>query len=395
MISVQDALKYVRSHRPTLGHEKISIEDALGRMLAEDLISPLNMPPFPAANMDGYAVSSCEPQQRLKIIGDAAAGHPFAGRISHGEAVRISTGAMVPTGADRVLIKENVAAEPEEVSVKIAPRKDAHIRSLGLDFKTGESLLKAGQILNAAQLTICAAAGIANLSVLKKPTLALLSCGDELIAAGLELEAGQIYAANSVGLKALLESWGVEVSFYGPIEDSADSLANIISELSDFDIIVPIGGASIGIHDLMRPSFKATGFDLLFESVALRPGKPCWMGRKETQIVFGLPGNPASTFVCAQIFLRALLGLERPALSAHLTQPIEENGPRETYLRATVEIRNGEIFATPFADQDSYRYRPQAEATALIKLPPMGGPYCSGDRLEILLLSDLAQTKCS
>lgn len=393
MISVEEALEHIRSNRPELGDELISIQDALGRILSEDVIASLNMPPFTSANMDGYAVADCKARYPLNIIGYSAAGHPFAGKVRMGEAVRISTGAMIPSGADRVLIKENATEGQDKVIVRIAPKKGTHIRPLGSDFKTGETLLKAGQILRVADLTICAAAGITKLLVLKKLTLALLSCGDELVPAEKDLQTGQIYAANTVGLAALLRSWSVEVTIFDPVKDTADSISSVLSKLSNFDIIVPIGGASVGDHDLMRPSFKAAGFKLLFEKVPLRPGKPCWMGRRDEQIVLGLPGNPASVFVCTQIFLRALLNLEIAFLSASLTEPIDENGPRETYLRASTEIRDGNIFVTPFAQQDSYRHRPQAEATALIKLAPMGGPFRSGDKIDILLLGDLAQAR--
>ena len=181
MISVQDALHHIRSNRPELGQEQISIEHAMGRILSIDMIATLDMPPFPSANMDGYAVLNCKAQDRLTIIGDSAAGHPFSGKMNSGEAVRISTGAMLPLGADRILVKEDAVTELDTLIVRAAPIKDQNIRPLGSDFKTGETLVKAGQVLRAPHLSLCAASGHTKLPVFKKPTIALLNCGDELV----------------------------------------------------------------------------------------------------------------------------------------------------------------------------------------------------------------------
>ena len=284
MISVKDALNLIRSNQPVLGTEQIAVADALGRTLSEDIKSTMNLPPFSAANMDGFAISSSEFQDQLQLIGESSAGHPFEGEINAGEAVRISTGARLPKGADRILIQENANFTKDLVTVKKAPNEDTHIRPLGSDYKVGDVLLKAGQTLSAPQLMLCLAAGLETLKVSKKPKLALLSTGDELSPPGTELEDGKIYASNALGLKALLDSWKIDVTIFDGIRDNQDDITNTISKLSEFDLIVPIGGASIGPHDLMRPSFNAAGFEIIFDRLAMRPGKPCWMGRRDKQI---------------------------------------------------------------------------------------------------------------
>ena len=390
MISVQDALALIRSHRPTPTAETVVIAEAMGRVVTRGVIARMDMPPFAASNMDGYAVSDCQTGDKLEVIGESSAGHPFLGTVTHGEAVRISTGAMMPHGGDRVLIQEHAERDNGFIIVKNAPRAGKHVRATASDFAVGAPLLKPGHRLTPADLTLISAAGHTTIEVQRKPKLAIFSTGDELQPAGKPLSEGEIYAANTIGLKPLLESWGAEVTDYGILRDTAEAVADLLPHLSTYDIIVPIGGASIGDHDHMRPSFRAAGFEMLFETVAVRPGKPSWMGKTANQITFGLPGNPASAFVCAHLFLRPLFGLETQLLQATLSNSLEENGPRETYLRARAFITEGQLHVTAEAQQDSFRLRLQSKANALLRVPALDGPYKQGDRLDIMLIGELA-----
>jgi molybdopterin molybdotransferase len=361
----------------------------MGRTLASDMKARLSMPPFAASNMDGFALTACNGGDILEIIGEASAGTPFTGNVSQGQTVRISTGAMVPDGADRIIIQEQAIRDEDKLTVKAPPKIGQHIRDIGSDFQKGTPLFKANHHLQASNVTLLAAAGHATVSVQSKFRCAIFSTGNELRPVGEALDAGEIYAANAIGLIPLLEQWGADITDFGILPDDPKIIAAQLNKLSDFDIIIPIGGASVGDHDHLRPVFREAGFEMIFETVALRPGKPSWMAKKEKQIAFGLPGNPASSFVCAHLFLRPLLRHSPRNLSAKLDGHVEENSPRETYLRSHAKIKNGQIEVTPFPLQDSYRLTPQSSANALIRVPPMGGPYVSGDVMDIILIGPL------
>lgn len=387
MISVDEALRHIRDHAPIPELEQVPLREAAGRILAEDITAKIDMPAFASSSMDGYAIGPEGTECKLKLVGDSAAGHPFTGTIGAGEAVRISTGAALPVGADRVAIQENVTRDGDDITLRSHPNSGAWVRAQGSDFRRGDLLLKREARLTPADLTLAASGHHATLPVRRKFRVALLSNGDELCAIGNERAPGQIIAANHVGLAALLEKWGADVIDLGIVRDIAGEITAAISGAADADILVPIGGASVGQHDLMQPTFNAAGFKTVFSTIAMRPGKPCWMAIKSKPIVMGLPGNPASTLVCAHLFLRPLLGLENRFAAVPIDRAIEENGPRETYLRAVLSVKNGKLSVSPLPEQDSFRLRPQSEANALIKVPPMGGPYKAGDRLNVMPLT--------
>lgn len=386
MISVSDALLLINQHRPDFGTETVSINDAFGRVTVTDICAGLDMPPFKSSSMDGYAVQACKLGETLRLIGEASAGNPFVSDVEAGEAVKISTGAIVPNGTDRIIPREQAVLKDDRISVRRAPRADAFIRARASDFPKGSVLVSKGERLTPALLTLCAAANHATVDVQRKPKVALISSGNELRAIGSDISQGEIFSANAVGLKTALEAWGSEVTDLGIVRDDEAEIQEKIEQLHGFDIVVPIGGASVGDHDLLRPTFLAGGYDSLFESVAMKPGKPCWMMRKASQIILGLPGNPASTFVGAHVFLRPLLGLPNIFTTVVLAEALEENGPRETYLRATISNRDGELMATPNPMQDSYRLLPQATANSLLRVPAMGGPYKAGQKIQALNL---------
>jgi molybdopterin molybdotransferase len=384
MISVSDALLLINQHRPDLGAETVSIHYAFGRVTATDIYARLDMPPFKSSSMDGYAVQDCKFDETLRLIGEASAGNPFGSDVEAGEAVKISTGAIVPNGTDRILPKEQAVLKDNCVTVRRAPQTGAFISSRASDFPKGRLLVSKGERLNPARLTLCAAANHATVDVQRKPKIALMSSGNELRALGSDILHGEIFSANAVGLKAALEAWGSDVTDLGIVRDGEAEIQEKIGQLDGFDIIIPIGGASVGDHDLLRPAFRAAGYDSLFESVAMKPGKPCWMMRKTSQVILGLPGNPASTFVGAHVFLRPLLGLPNVFTTVVLAESLEENGPRETYLRARISNSDGVLMATPYPVQDSYRLLPQATANSLLRVPAMGGPYKAGQKMQAL-----------
>lgn len=387
MISVDEALRHIRDHAPIPEVDQVPLREAAGRILAEDVTAKIDMPAFASSSMDGYAIGAEGRERKLKLVGESAAGHPFTGPIGAGEAVRISTGAALPAGADRVVIQENVTRDGDDITLRSHPNSGAWVRAQGSDFRREDLLLKRGIRLSPADLTLAASGHHATLPVKRKLRVALLSNGDELCAIGNERAPGQIIAANHVGLAALLEKWGADVIDLGIVRDRANEITAAISEAADADILVPIGGASLGKHDLMRPASEAAGFKTVFSTIAMRPGKPCWMAAKSKTIVLGLPGNPASALVCAHLFLRPVLGLENSFTAISIDRAMEENGPRETYLRAVLSVKNGDVSVSPLPKQDSFRLRPQSEANALIRVPPMGGPYKAGDRLDVMRLT--------
>lgn len=387
MISVDEALRHIRDHAPLPAVEQVPLREAAGRILAEDVTAKIDMPAFASSSMDGYAIGPEGIEVKLKLVGESAAGHSFAGTIGAGEAVRISTGAALPAGADRVVIQESVTRDGDDITLRSHPNSGAWVRSQGADFRREDLLLKRGIRLSPADLTLAASGHHATLPVKRKLRVALLSNGDELRAVGDELAPGQIIAANHVGLVALLEKWRADVIDFGIVGDSADEITAAIRGAADADILVPIGGASVGDYDLMRPAFESAEFKTVFSTIAMRPGKPCWMAAKSKQIVLGLPGNPASALVCTHLFLRPLLGMENTLTAIAIESAIEENGPRETYLRAVLSVKNGDVSVSPLPEQDSFRLRPQSEANALIRVPPMGGPFKAGDRLDVMRLT--------
>ncbi|WP_427450064.1 molybdopterin molybdotransferase MoeA [Litorimonas sp. WD9-15] len=388
MISVEQALSILRKHAPQRGSENVNLGEAYHRILALDIVAQQDMPRFPASNMDGYAIRDGGKGEVLSVIGESAAGHGFTGRLETGQAVRIFTGAVIPEGADRVVLQENVTPTGESIRLKRAVKPGTHIRTVGSDFRSGEILLAAGRCLSAGDLALAAASGCEHLSVRTNPRIAILETGDELQRPGENLKNGGVTAANGFALAAQLEAWGAQIELQQIKPDRKTDIDSFIEDTKTCDIIVTIGGASVGDFDISGQTFLEAGFEMKFESVAVKPGKPCWFATRGKQVVLGLPGNPASAFVCAHLFLKPLLGLENKYIAVSLCEKVEENGPRETYLRALLSVKDAQIFATPLIHQESYRLRPQSDADALIKVPPMGGPYKAGDTIDVLPISD-------
>eukprot|EP01037_Dinobryon_pediforme_P017875 gene17875-18105_t len=319
--------------------------DALDRVLAEPVTATRDQPPFDAAAMDGYAVTasglSDTASTTLRVIGESAAGHGFAGPMSDGEAVRIFTGAPCPSGAAFVVPQELAARDGEQVTLKPRDQSGSYIRPRGADFRSGDVLLAAGVRLDPWRVSLCAAAGRGEVLVRPRPRLAILSTGDELVEAGAAPKPDQIFDAGSPALTALTCVWGADPVRLKPAGDNVAAIAAAV-ERAEVELIVMIGGASVGDHDLAKPALARLGLELAVESVAVRPGKPTWFGvLPDGRLVLGLPGNPASALVCAELFLRPLIDALSGAapgpnlIAARLASPLPANGPREHWMIRT------------------------------------------------------------
>ncbi len=345
--------------------------------------------------MDGYAVRSIDtaaPPARLKLIGTAPAGKPFAGIVRPGETVRLFTGSAVPDGADAIVIQENTKADGDFIVMDSASPPGKHIRVAGLDFKTGDILLRAGKRLTARDVSLIAAADWPRVAVRKKPVIAVAATGDELSRPGEPRKPGGIVSSSVYGLFALIEKWGGIPRDLGIVPDTAEAVAAIAQSAGGADLIVTTGGASVGDYDLVQSALGPQGFALDFWKIAMRPGKPLIFGHLKDTPLLGLPGNPASTLVCAHLFLKpaiaALLGIsaEEALLTARLTAPLKANDTRQDYIRAVLEMRAGEPWAAPFPLQDSSMLRPMAEASCLIVRAPNAPAAAAGDGVYVLPL---------
>lgn len=393
MISVAEARAIMLAAATPHATEITPIGAALGRTLREDVVAFRSQPPFRASAMDGYAVRAADTPGALRLIGEAGAGRALAQPIGAGDCARIFTGAPLPAGADSVLIQEDAARDGNLVTApKVEPGR--HVRDAGVDFRQGERLLRSGSRLDAAAIALAAAAGWPSLTVSAKPRVAVLSGGDELVRPGQPLADDQIFDSMSVGIAALAEGWGAEATTLGPLADRAQDIAAALAgAIAQNDLTILVGGASVGDHDHARPAVRSLGGELLFEKVAVRPGKPTWFARIGGRLVLGLPGNPASGFVCARLFLRPLLDLmcgRDPAASVRTQKtrtrtPLGPNGPRETYLRAVIESDAlGQNWADAARQQDSSLLSVFASAQALIVRAPEAPEAEAGALVDVL-----------
>ncbi len=373
MIPVEKALENLFALVEPLGSEHVSLAEADGRVLTMDAVARRDQPPFDASAMDGYAVQTTDarPGKRLRVVGEAAAGHSFAGSVATGEAARIFTGAPVPTGADRVVIQEDVTRDGDWITISETLGDGSNIRSRGSDFSDGETIA-APRVLAPADIALLAAMNVPEITVARKPSVVLISTGDELVMPGETPGPDQIIASNTFGLKALLTRAGAAPRILPIARDNRASLTMAFDLARGADLIVTIGGASVGDHDLVGDVAAELGMERAFYKVAMRPGKPLMAGRMQGAAMIGLPGNPVSAMVCGHVFvvpmIRAMLGLGNtpaPRSTACLTCDLPQNGPREHYMRAVVS--NGQI--TPENRQDSALLSVLAGANALMIRP--------------------------
>lgn len=381
------------------GSETVALALAPGRVLADEVNALRTQPPFANSAMDGYAARAADlvPGNRLAVIGESAAGRAFSGAVSTGEAVRIFTGAPLPAGADTILIQEHADGVGEPViTVTQGAAEGRHIRAAGLDFSEGAAVLPAGRRLDSAALGLAAAAGHPSLSVRRKPLVAILATGDELVLPGEPVGPDQIVASNSFSLAAMVEAVGARVLDLGIARDDHADLAAKIGRArdADADVLITLGGASVGAHDLVQEALKRAGMELGFWKIAMRPGKPMMTGRLGRMVAVGLPGNPVSSIVCGHLFvvplIEALLGVPDPARdrseAAILGRDMPANDEREDYLRSELDRRDGTFVTTPFSMQDSSMLSVIAAAGALTIRPAHAAPAKQGDACRILRL---------
>ncbi len=387
MISVEEALAHCLALAAPLHPETVPLASAHGRWMCAPAVAGRNQPPFPASAMDGYAVAG-DPVAgaAFTLVGEAGAGHAFTGEVGPGAAVRIFTGAPIPHGASRVIIQEDVVADGHRITVKPGADAATHVRPMGQDFRAGATL--SPRRLRPNDLALLAAMNLAEVTVTRRPVVALIATGDELVMPGEEPRPDQIIASNSFALKAMVEAEGGAARLLPIARDNEAELATVLGLAADADLIVTIGGASVGDHDLVG---RVAGLDRAFWKIAMRPGKPLLAGRLNGVAMLGLPGNPVSAVVCGHLFLlpmvRAMLGNPAPApvaKRAALGVDLPENGPRAHYMRARLSGADALPVITPFDRQDSALLSILGEADALLIRPVADPPRRAGDLAEFL-----------
>jgi molybdopterin molybdotransferase len=398
LLPVEEVLQRLLDGAAPIGAETVPVHEAAFRVLAGPLTALRTQPPFDASAMDGYAVRAADVATlpaRLKVVGQAPAGRRYPGRLGAGEAVRIFTGAPVPEGADAILIQEHARALGNDAVEAIETVSvGRHIRPAGLDFETGAVLLEAGRVLDPAALSLAASANHPQLAVVKKPLVAIVATGDELLPPGSTPGPDQIIASNSYGVAAVVEASGARSLDLGIVPDDREMIAAAIGVAlgSAADIIVTLGGASVGEHDLVREVLAKEGMELDFWRIAMRPGKPLMFGRLGHTRVVGLPGNPVASLICSHLFLKALVarlaGREHRAevLQAYAGAAMPPNDQREDYVRAHAALSGGRLMVVPFPVQDSSMLLTLAAANALIVREPFAPALAPGDTCKIVML---------
>ena len=398
LLPVDDALAMLLAGAGPKAPEAVDLEHAAGRVLAEPLFALRTQPPFNASAMDGYAVRAADTQSAgalLKVIGQAPAGKQFSGGVVDGEAVRIFTGAPVPDGADAVLIQENAKAHGDTVEVLEPVAAGRNIRRRGLDFGEGDLLLEKGQILDAAALSLAASANHAHVRVVGRPLVAIIATGDELLQPGSTPGPDQIISSNAYGVAAIASAAGAEVMNLGIAPDRVDAISALVDQAlsAGADIIVTLGGASVGDHDLVHQVLTQAGLSLAFWKIAMRPGKPLNFGTLAGARCIGLPGNPVASLLCSQLFLAPLVSRlaalphVQDMRDAFLALALPQNDLRQDYVRADVKVgADGKLVATPFATQDSSMLRVLADSNAVIVRPPFDPARAAGEACRVLML---------
>ncbi|WP_081158148.1 gephyrin-like molybdotransferase Glp [Ensifer aridi] len=404
LLSVEEALlRVITKARSPQRTERLPLHDCLGRVLAENVAARVTHPAFDNSAMDGYAVryeDIAEIGAELTVVGQSAAGRGFRGEVGRGETVRIFTGAPLPVGADTVIIQEDTEKLPDDrIRTLFAPAKGRHIRLKGQDFAEGDVALAAGQVLDAGRLTLAAGMNHESLPVFARPKIAIIATGDELLPAGSSPGPDQIIASNSFGVAAIARENGAEILDLGIVPDDRAAIAAAVAEakFAKADVLVTLGGASVGDHDLVQSTLISCGMTLDFWRIAMRPGKPLMVGELTGMSVLGLPGNPVSSLVCALLFLEPLtrklahLPPRSRLTTARLAAPLPANDRRQDYVRARLTAEpDGSLLAHPFSRQDSSMVSIFAQSEGLIVRPPHAPEALSGETCTVLKLRDPA-----
>jgi molybdopterin molybdotransferase len=394
LISIEQARKHALAVVQPLARERVPIGDALGRVLAEDVVAVGDVPPFPSSAMDGYAVKAGPAFRSLTVVGESRAGNPSDAELGSGEAVRVSTGAAVPEGADAVIRQEDVEQQPGAIRTTVQTPAGTNIRWPGEDLSAGQTVLRAGARLRAAELGAAVTAGAGEVIVSRRPTVAVLGTGDELRAPGEPLGPGEIHNSNAPMLVALAAGAGaIALSPEHLPDDLSQTRAGLERALQRADVVVISGGVSVGPHDHVRPALEALEVRERFWGVALQPGKPTWFGEHDGKPVFGLPGNPVSAVVTFTLFVRPALAAlqgehpQRRRAHARLGAPVRRNHAREQALRVRLEDRDSSTIATPNGPQGSHLVTSLLGADALAFIPAGEGELEAGTPVTVEYLA--------
>lgn len=396
MITLDEALARIGRETRPLTSETVDIPLARGRILAEAVTAMRTQPPFDASAMDGYAVRSQDlsgDAVTLSLAGESAAGHAGEVSLGAGQCLRISTGAVMPPGADQVVMQENCERDGDAVTTSQTPQAGHHVRKAGIDFSAGDTLLEAGAPLSPAAISLAVSGGIQRFTVRRQPRVGVLSTGDELVEAGQDTAPDQIINSLGPGLSALIGEWGGQPHYLGIARDDPAHVRDRLAAASGLDLLVTIGGASVGDHDHLRRVFTEQGGQLFFEKIAIKPGKPTWFGALNGTLVLGLPGNPVSAMVMAGLCLKPVMDhlLARPHRTgfrkAKLSVDLPANGPRENMMRAAIDGGTGLI--APVNQQDSSALSALVAANALIRRPANAKPAAQGEIVEYWPLDKL------
>ena len=397
LISVEEARTRILAAIHVLPAETLPIGQAHGRVAAEDLAARLNHPPDPVSAMDGYALSSAdvgETPLRLRKIGVSRAGARFDGALARGDCIRIFTGAVVPEGADVIALQEDAEESGDQVVLREVAPRGRFIRRPGMDFGVGQMLVPAGRAINARDIGLLASSGHGEIAVRRRPRVAILSTGDELVPPGAIPGPDQIVGSNGIALAAAVQSWGAEAVEIGIASDRISDIAEAADRAAGADLLITSGGASVGDHDLVQAGFAERAFRTDFWRIAMRPGKPLMFGHIGELPVLGVPGNPVSALVCAMLFvrpaIRKMLGMAETAPQferAQLTIAMGQNDKREEYGRGRLQrSARGALLVTPFDAQDSAMQKLLAHADCLIRRPPHAPAAVEGDEVEVIRL---------
>jgi molybdopterin molybdotransferase len=399
LLPVDEARARILAALSPTAAETIALSEAAGRVLARPVLARLTQPPAAVSAMDGYALRAADGVlgAKLAVIGAAPAGHPFAGVVGPGQAVRIFTGGFVPEGADAILLQEDAEAADGAVLVKESVVPGRWVRKRGLDFAEGETLLATGRRLTARDIGLAAASNNPWLAVHRRPRIGILATGDEIALPGDPIPPGGIVSSNAHALAALIRAAGGEPIVLPIAPDDASAIADVAAAAQAYDMLVTTGGASVGEHDLIQQALGGEGFELGFWKIAMRPGKPLIWGRLGRVPVLGLPGNPVSALVCAIIFLLPALarlsglpGASTPSRRVTCATPLAENDRRADFLRASLEAdADGRITVRPFPVQDSSMLATLARAEALVLRAPFAPALPAGAEVEAIMLGEL------